>query len=63
MMSIGKPTIHDIVAQLTLLTEQLRRTASGDDRRVLLKQFRALLDQADQVTGERMTDPRAPRDY
>jgi methionyl-tRNA synthetase len=46
-MTDSHPTIHDIVAQLKILTDKLKRTTDENHRRALLKQFRLLLDQAD----------------
>ena len=44
-----QPTIHEIAAQLKILTEKLKHTSNQEDRHTLLKEFRALLDQADQL--------------
>jgi predicted nucleic acid-binding Zn-ribbon protein len=43
--------IRDIAARLKTLTDKLKRTTDQDDRRALLKQFRALLEEADKIVG------------
>ncbi len=42
----------DIVAQLTALTAKLKAAATDDERRMLLRQYRTLLEQADQAALE-----------
>jgi len=44
-----QPTIHEIAAQLKSLSEKLKNTLNQEDRHILLKEFRMLLDQADQL--------------
>jgi hypothetical protein len=41
--------IHDIVAELEILTNKLRCTTDEGERRALLRQFRVLLDGADNL--------------
>ncbi len=49
-----QPTIHDVVAQLNILTNKLKDSANEDDRRALLKQFRILLNEADKIIERRL---------
>lgn len=42
----------DIVAQLTALTAKLKTAATTDERRALLREYRTLLEQADQSALE-----------
>ncbi len=49
MMIDIRPTIHDIVARLDVLSDKLKRATGDTDRQALLKQFRMLLDEADRV--------------
>ena len=44
-----QPTIHEIAAQLKILSEKLKHTFNQEDRHTLLKEFRMLLDRADQL--------------
>jgi hypothetical protein len=41
-------SIHEIVAQLDVLSEKLKLATNWRERRTLLRNFRILLDQADQ---------------
>jgi hypothetical protein len=50
-MTPNNRSVHEIVAQLKALSEQLTQTNGEDDRRVLLRQFRSLLEQADQASS------------
>ncbi|HEX8817977.1 MAG TPA: hypothetical protein VF753_20990 [Terriglobales bacterium] len=52
MMSSAKPTITEIIAKLKSLTENLQHANEGDDRRAWLRQFRSLLNQADQLAQQ-----------
>jgi hypothetical protein len=52
MMTDTQPTIREIVARLQVLTNQLRDTSGGSERRALLRQFRELLDEADKLGRE-----------
>lgn len=47
-MADSDRTIQEIVAQLSVLTDKLSHATTGKDRRALLKEFRVLLEQADQ---------------
>lgn len=49
LMTETQPTIHEIAAQLKILTEKLKHASNQEDRHALLKEFRTLLDQADQL--------------
>ena len=49
-MTDAHVAIQEIASQLRLLTEKLKQANDPDQRRALLKQFRALLGQADDVT-------------
>jgi hypothetical protein len=50
-MTTIAPTIQNIVAELDILTNKLKCTTDEDQRRTLLKQFRALLDGADRLAA------------
>src|SRR5262249_32326233 len=50
MMTNTTSAFHNIVAQLNDLTERLNAATTADDRRTLLRQYRTLLEQADQAT-------------
>jgi hypothetical protein len=62
MMTSTKPTLHEIIAELNSLTQKFPHTNQGEERRAWLKQFRALLDQADQLAGRDIT-PENPPNY
>lgn len=47
-----KTSFQDIVAQLSALTEMLKRPADANEKRALLKEFRTLLGKADARTFE-----------
>jgi len=47
MMTNTLPTLQEVVTQLDALTRKLNDVTSENDRRALLKQFRALLNEAD----------------
>lgn len=49
MMTDTQPTIHDIVTKLEALTNKLKCATDENQRRIFLKEFRELLDRADQV--------------
>ena len=50
-MAIKTP-FKEVTARLDALTEKLKSTTDEDERRRLLKEFRALLDKADAKTSE-----------
>jgi hypothetical protein len=50
-MTTIEPAIHDIIAELEILTNKLKCTADEGERRALLKQFRILLDGADKLAA------------
>lgn len=51
MMTDAQPNIHDIVAELEVLTNELKCAIDENQRRILLKQFRELLDGADRIAA------------
>jgi hypothetical protein len=49
MMTDTHTRFSEIASQLKTLTDILKRTLAGQERRPLLKQFRALLDEVDRL--------------
>jgi hypothetical protein len=48
---VTKTPFKEVVVRLDALTEKLKRTTDEDERRRLLKEFRALLGKADAKTS------------
>ena len=49
---VTKTPFKEVTARLDALTEKLKSTTDEDERRRLLKEFRALLGKADATTSE-----------
>jgi hypothetical protein len=49
---VTKTPFKEVTARLDALTEKLKSTTHEDERRRLLKEFRALLGKADAKTSE-----------
>jgi hypothetical protein len=49
LMTNTQPTLQEVVTRLDALTRKLNDVTSENDRRALLKQFRALLSEADKL--------------
>jgi hypothetical protein len=63
MMTSTKPTMLEIISELKSLSEKLPSTTVGDERRAWLKQFRALLNEADQLAGQDAIQPEHSENY
>jgi hypothetical protein len=50
IMATNQPTFDELLRPLEELTEKLKSAETPDERRGLLKQFRSLIEQADQAT-------------
>jgi hypothetical protein len=51
-MTDTSATLHAIAEQFAILTEKLRNSTDPEKRRTLLRQFRALLADADEIVAE-----------
>ncbi len=52
LMTDVQPNIHDIIAELEILTNKLKCATDENQRRIFLRQFRELLDGADKLAAK-----------